>query len=560
MFLDHLKVCTSKEIIREVKFKSGLNLIIDETTDHTKDSGNNVGKTTFLRVIDFCLGGDKDNIYTDKEFKKKNKTLYDFLIQNKVYFELDLKSSSGTKHQIIRPIDGESSIDGAEYSDDKKFDEALQKLLFGYAGGRPTLAQLMNKFIRIEDYQISNALKFLFTMADDSQYEALYMFLFGFRNNELFGKKRKLVDKIKKLNKLVKSSDYKVEDLEQQLYLIDKEIEDLSNSKNSFQFSHSVDQDLSSLKNLQSTISDLKSSISKINLRLALSNDSLKQLQNSKSSLSVKAIQKLYNHANIEIPGLKKKFQDVLTFHNNMVDNKINYLNETIHKINSTLRDLQRNLETKLSEETKIVETISKYGALGEYDKINAKLQERSRDKGVKEGIIDVLKKQNSELSDAQKQLSIINDTIKEFDESFKSNLKKFNIYFSSFSERLYGDQYYLSPKKHNNGTTDNYLLEIGNLKENIGTGKKKAQISALDLAYLKYSEESQDELPLFVLHDQLETVFENQIETLFELANSIRGQFIVAVLSDKLHNMSPEEINKNCILKLSQSNKFFKV
>jgi len=66
--------------------------------------------------------------------------------------------------------------------------------------------------------------------------------------------------------------------------------------------------------------------------------------------------------------------------------------------------------------------------------------------------------------------------------------------------------------------------------------------------------------VPYFVLHDQLETVYENQVKTLFNLANSLEGQFVVAVLSDKLHNIDASEINANCILCLSQADKLFKI
>src|SRR5690606_16119967 len=104
-------------------------------------------------------------------------------------------------HTIVRPFDGKSTIDGAEFSSDTKFKEALQSLLFGASSGRPTLGQLMNKFIRIEDQQINNALYFLFQTSDESEYEALFLFLFGFRDYKSLGEKRKVVDKIKKLKK-----------------------------------------------------------------------------------------------------------------------------------------------------------------------------------------------------------------------------------------------------------------------------------------------------------------------------------------------------------------------
>ena len=55
------------EIIRDIFFRDGLNLIVDETpTISGKETGNNVGKTTVLKLIDFCLGASAKNIYTDQ--------------------------------------------------------------------------------------------------------------------------------------------------------------------------------------------------------------------------------------------------------------------------------------------------------------------------------------------------------------------------------------------------------------------------------------------------------------------------------------------------------------
>ena len=59
MFIKNLKVSTSSKIIRNMNFQTGLNLIIDDTpTDDQKQTGNNVGKTTVLKLISYCLGED----------------------------------------------------------------------------------------------------------------------------------------------------------------------------------------------------------------------------------------------------------------------------------------------------------------------------------------------------------------------------------------------------------------------------------------------------------------------------------------------------------------------
>lgn len=57
MFIKKLIIEGTSGIIRDIEFKKGLNLILDDTpSDNIRATGNNVGKTTVLKLIDFCLG------------------------------------------------------------------------------------------------------------------------------------------------------------------------------------------------------------------------------------------------------------------------------------------------------------------------------------------------------------------------------------------------------------------------------------------------------------------------------------------------------------------------
>ena len=72
MFIKYLTITSPTETIREIEFKAGLNLIVDDTpTTEVKLTGNNVGKTTVLKLIDFCLGAKPSIIFTDTENKKE---------------------------------------------------------------------------------------------------------------------------------------------------------------------------------------------------------------------------------------------------------------------------------------------------------------------------------------------------------------------------------------------------------------------------------------------------------------------------------------------------------
>lgn len=65
MFLKQLIIQNKGSVIRDILFHKGINLIVDETPINSSQqtTGNNVGKTTVLRLIDYCFGADGKNIY-----------------------------------------------------------------------------------------------------------------------------------------------------------------------------------------------------------------------------------------------------------------------------------------------------------------------------------------------------------------------------------------------------------------------------------------------------------------------------------------------------------------
>ena len=57
------------EVVREVKFKKGINIILGRSNEKGEGTSNSLGKTTLIRCIDFCLGAkNADELYKDSEF------------------------------------------------------------------------------------------------------------------------------------------------------------------------------------------------------------------------------------------------------------------------------------------------------------------------------------------------------------------------------------------------------------------------------------------------------------------------------------------------------------
>ena len=61
-----------------------------------KKQENNVGKTTVLKLIDYCLGASAKGIYSDPENPRNEyKLVKDFLVEHQVLISLILKEDMG---------------------------------------------------------------------------------------------------------------------------------------------------------------------------------------------------------------------------------------------------------------------------------------------------------------------------------------------------------------------------------------------------------------------------------------------------------------------------------
>jgi uncharacterized protein YydD (DUF2326 family) len=184
MFLKSLTISSENKIIREIEFHAGLNLIVDESDAHI--TGNSVGKTTVLKLIDFCLGADPKNIYVDTETKRKEyKLVKDFLIEKKILITLvltkDLNDSNSEEIVIERNFLPRKAIirkiNGIAYTEDE-FEIELGNLIFpNQLSEKPTFRQIISHNIRYKDQSINNTLKTLDGFTTDAVYETLYLYL-----------------------------------------------------------------------------------------------------------------------------------------------------------------------------------------------------------------------------------------------------------------------------------------------------------------------------------------------------------------------------------------------
>lgn len=556
-------------IIRDIHFHSGLNLIVDETPAGSgKETGNNVGKTTVLKLADFCLGADAKRIYSDQENKRNEyKLVKDFLVKNKVCVSLVLKDDLlqensrevfiernflSRKNKIQR-INGKNKTDN-------EFEETLTDLLFpGHYGKKPTFRQIIAHNIRYKDLSLNNTLKNLAPYTRDDEYETLYLFLFGcdFEQGDTKQELRAHIEIEEKFRKRLESEQTKSA-YEAALNLIQADIDELERQKASLNLNPNFESYLDKLNKIKYQINLTSSDIGRLELRKELISEAQKEIQSSKSNIDLQQLQQIYQQATSLINGIQKTFQDLYNFHNQMVESKIKFIVQDLPELDKKLSTQREYLNRLLAEETELSAVIIQSDSFNVLEQLIVELNAKYQKKGNYENTLQQLNSVESKLMELNNDLIPIDNELfsDEFALKVKDQINKFNIQFSSVSNELYGEKYALKPDTKT--VKGRRLYEFTAFNLNFSSGKKQGEISCFDIAYTLFADEENIPCMHFLLNDKKELMHGNQLLKIANLVKVKGIQFIASILKDKL----PGELNKDeyVILKLSQEDKLFRI
>lgn len=568
MFLKSLTITKGASVIREIEFRKGINLIVDKSEGQI--TGNSVGKTTVLKLIDFCFGANKNNIWEDPENKKEVYTLVkNHLINNEILITLilteDLDDESAfeiviernflsAKSKVIRKVNGENLTED-------EFEPKLTELLFPeHIADKPSLRQIISHNIRYKDLSINNTLKTLDKFTSLDEYETLHLFLLGCEFTK-GNNKQELIRKIKQedtfRNRLEKNQTKSA--YETTLALIETEIQNLNKKKSNLNLNENFESDLDTLNQIKYNINRLSSETSKLNIRKDLINEALSELEASSSSIDISQLNQIYQQASNILGKLQKSFEDMVEYHNNMISEKTKFISNELPELETKIDKNNVQLKKLLAKEEELSQIISKSDSFEELEVLIAELNEKYRLKGEYENIVQ-------QLNDVEENLKSYNETLKSIDEELfsedfeatvKAQLNKFNKHFSSVSELLYNEKYALKYDKVKNKKGQR-LYKFSAFNTNFSSGKKQGEISCFDIAYTYFADEENIPCMHFILNDKKELMHDNQLVKIADLVNKSDIQFVASILKDKL----PDELNNEdyFVIELSEDNKLFKI
>ena len=567
MYLSKLTISSPGKVIRDIEFHKGLNLIVDETPENTTGTGNNVGKTTVLRLIDYCLGGDVDGIYRNPEDKHESYALVkDFLIGNNVIVTLILVDDLDTpSKKVVIERDfktGRSSlirINGRDVTR-KDFVAELESAIFPEVKTEtPSFRQIIAHNIRIDNLRLENTLKTL-TMGKNEEYEALYLFMFGCPNDSAARKTQlaQELDTEKKYKRRMERNRSKNE-YKAALSVIESDIEKLVERKDNLNINENLQLDINSLNALRAQINKVTSRTSLLSVRRELINETVESFDKQNFGEDVVQLEMIYKQASAYVPKMQRTFKELVDFHNTMLENKKAFVAQELPIIQEEIESLSVELERLKEKETVMAEKVLKSDTYEELEVIIVQLSELSRRKGEFESYISQIESAEKAIKEKCEEMKKIDDGLftADFAQRLETQRDKFNKIFSEVSHEIYDEQYIISYDVDTQKGKQLYKFHITDVA-NFSSGKKQGEISCFDIAYTVFADQEGIPCLHFILNDKKELVHGNQLNKFAEAVNKYNVQFVCSMLYDKLPSVLRKD--EHVVVRLSQDSKLFRI
>ena len=417
------------------------------------------------------------------------------------------------------------------------------------------------RLLQYKDNSINNTLKTLDSYTTDVEYETLYLYLLGC-GFDRGAKKQTLTNKIKqenaykeRLEKKQKKTSYEIA-----LSIIEDEIVELQNKKSSLNINENFEEDLDKLNQIKYKINRISSLITKLEIRRDIIVQSQNEMEKDISSIDLERINMLYSQAKVYNPELNKMFNDLVSYHNKMVIEKVSFISKDLSSLNNRIETEKKTLKGFLNDEKELSLKITKSDSFNDLENIISELNEKYRLKGEYENTISQINEVDSNIQETENELQNIDKYLysTEFQENLKKQLTKFNKYFSSISYELYGEKYALTYDIVTNKKTNNRVYKFSTFNSNMSSGKKQGEILCFDLAYMMFADDEGILCLHFLLNDKKELMYDNQLSKVADFIMNKHIQLVVSILKDKL----PLDLldKANVVVELSQEDRLFRI
>lgn len=509
--------------------------------------------------------GNLSNIYIDEEFRKPNQEIESLFKNNIVIASLSFFDYENRLNQISRNLCTNTILDSAYWIngtsvDEKEYEIFLQSKFFNIATRRPSVRAIAPKFIRNDSHRMLSTTKFLDRRAGNKDYSELFLYLFGFNNTALLTEKRDATNLVarRKRNSLAINAIVKEQKPDSEIKRYKADAIDLEKNLLTFEYSSEYSNPIERLSDLQAKEDLFTEELLSTQRKIDNINDTIELLSKDNNGYLISQLKAIYDFSGIAIDGALRELEDVILFHNNLVDKKKLFLTIDIPRLQEEFDGLQAELNLLRKDKLQVFSDMRSKESLDHVTKNLKKLGELKVELGKLEGLIEQQSKAKSDLLESESNLQSILDSIsKEIDTVYLFE-KKFNEHLKSITKNLHDEEYDIDLDF--NRDTGICSIKLNNSATNPEGGKKKAEVIAFDFAYIHAVNELKIKRPTFVFHDSIEDIDKKQIKEIFEEANKLPGQQVLSMLSDKIPDDVYDMYSDKIVLSLDEDEKFFRV
>ncbi|WP_313893898.1 hypothetical protein [Psychrobacillus sp.] len=554
MYIEHLRIFpkNKKDDIRKITFKKGMNFIIDGSSSHN-EKGNNVGKTTTLKLIDIALGStDKKYLWLDADTKSENENLKAYINEQQLIVELLVSQNNKDYFLQVDLFENGRRRINSEPCGEKKYCSELNSIAFNLSG-KPSFRQLIKKFIRInlknDNYSVFN---YLHATTSFDIYQSIYRFLFSLTDNntneKILNLKTQIKDYESNITNLFQLNKIKnINELKQRIGVLNNSIEKKQHIFRSFINSENYNQFISKNLKVKEMLNSINDKIDFLKFQIEKFSSIKENEEKEKTAIDDDILRDFYNEIENKFTGnLQHSFEDLVMFNSKMRSNKLTYYTKRTGELNTEIEELLIKQKTIINENEDILKLFNK----NDYEDFEKKYADILRENEQLASLKSV-KKIYSEnyliLSGLQSQLETLDTDIEQ------DNLTVFNEVFSELSYSIFNKRLYLS------SNDDGFPIELSNIDDGLGTGDRKALALIFDTAYVSFLNKLELNYPKFFIHDVLESMDSQNFKKVTNEINSNGSQFICAVLKEKIDRydfLSEDDVR----LVLSENNKLFKL
>ncbi len=568
MYLKYLLIENRDGLVRKIDFHPGLNLIVDDTQEGTEKTGNNVGKTTVLRLIDFCLGGAAGPIYTASD-GSRNRKVKDFLEETEATVELCLVSTFAdekahtviAKRNFLKHGKALNLVNGKKHLP-REYRDALQMAMWGVNTSSPRFEQIISHSIRINHTRHEQP---LLTMGrgQDAMYETLYLYLFGLYEDS-YGNKQELRKQLSKelaFKKRLERENATLSKLRAKKRRVEEAIRRQKEKKEALNANPDFEADLERRVLIKQELAQLALQKNNLELRYNLVQETLNAMNPKNIKADEEEVKALYQQAKAFGAKVHHTFKELLEFHKDMLVEKANFISSELPELNRALDFYEGRIADVRGEERELERKLQLSVSFETYEKINEDLFRLTQELGRLQAGIDQLEKVSEVITQKEENLKTIDETLfaPAYTKRIDDRLDEFNGFFSAVSRKMYGQDFTIGQEKVTSKEGKPcYKFRIDE-NGNFSDGVKKGEATCFDLAYVAFADKMGIPVLHFLLNDREELLHDNQLLKIAEIVGEQKNvQYVSSILRVKFPD--GVDVDRYKVLSLSEDDKLFRI